>query len=92
MLEEIVEAVLTEEVAAEVVKGMSYTIFSTQQLSPDKEKELLFEGASEEDAAVAVVHKEMLTEDELVCLEVLESGLLINQHPPFSFMHDGVRL
>ena len=68
MLEEIVEAVLTEEVAAEVVKGMSYTIFSTQQLSPDKEKELLFEGGSEKDAAVAVVHKEMLTEDELVCL------------------------
>ena len=47
MLEETVEAVLTEEVAAEVVKGMGYAIFGTQQLSPDKAKELLFEGASE---------------------------------------------
>jgi len=69
---------------------MGYAIFGTAQLSPFKEKELLFEGVSEEDAAVAVIHKKKFTEDELICLEVLESGLVINQPPSFSFIQDGV--
>ena len=90
VLEESVENFLTEEVASEVVKGMGYAIFGVEQLSPIKEKELLFDGVSEEDAVVAVVQKEKFTEDELICLEVLESGLVINQPPSFSFTQDGV--
>ena len=69
---------------------MGYAIFGTAQLSSFKEKELLFEGVSEEDAAVAVIHKQKFTEDELVCFEVLERGLVINQPPSFSFTQDGV--
>ena len=90
VLEESVEKCLTEEVVSEVVKGVGYAIFGVEQLSPIKEKELLFDGVSEEDAVVAVVQKEEFTEDELICLEVLESGLVINQPPSFSFTQDGV--
>lgn len=90
VLEESVEKFLTEEVASEVVKGVGYAIFGVEQLSPIKEKELLFDGVSEEDTVVAVVQKEQFTEDELICLEVLESGLVINQPPSFSFTQDGV--
>ena len=45
---------------------MGYAIFETAQLSSFKEKELLFEGVSEEDAAVGVIHKKKFTEDELI--------------------------
>ena len=68
-------AVVTDHLTSEVVKGMGYAIFGSTQLSAVKEKELLFEGVTEEDAAIAVVHQDTkFSAEELVCLEVLESG------------------
>ena len=80
--EKALETVVTEEMTSQVVKGMGDAIFGTEKLSPNQEKELLFEGVSEEDAAVAVVHQDEWTERELVCLEVLENGFVINQEQP----------
>ena len=56
--------------------------FVEEQLSNQavKEQELLFEGVTEEDAAVAVAYQDTkFSENELLCLEVLGNGFLINQ-------------
>ena len=94
-----------KEITNQIVKGMGYAIFGTTHLSSNQEKELLFEGVSEEDAAVSVVHQDEWSEKELVCLEVLENGFVINQEQPihtisenhfnytesaFSFTQEGV--
>ena len=84
VLQEVAETVLTDELSNQVVKDMGNAIFGDAKLSPVKERELLFQGVTEEDAAFAVVHQDgKLSAEELVCLEVLENGFLIKQEKPF---------
>ena len=80
--EKVFEAVVTEEITNQVVKGMGYAIFGTTHLSQNQEKELLFKDMAEEDVALAVVHQDEFTEKELACLEVLENGFVMNQEQP----------
>ena len=84
VLQEVAETVLTDELSNQVVKDMGNAIFGDAKLSPVKERELLFQGVTEEDAAFAVVHQDgKFSAEELVCLEVLENGFLIKQEKPF---------
>ena len=75
-----IEAFVEDQLANQVVKGLGHAIFGTEQLLPQEEKELLFENMAEEDAATAVVYQDTkFSEQELVCLEVLEGGFKFQQ-------------
>ena len=87
VLQHVATTVLSNELTSQVVKGVGLfaglteqnaavaVVHQDNQLSPVQHKELLFGGLTEQDAAVSVAYQDTkFSAEELVCLEVLESG------------------